>query len=390
MSYSVLLDGRPAQGRPRGTGVYVLRLLPALAGLKGRPLSLKVALDKRQGEDPWPHLDTVEKIWGTGANPAAWEQLVLPRMAKQAGVTLLHCTANSAPWRPRIPYVVTIHDAIFMRPLRAGADGISPKQILAHCYYRFGVGFSARRACRVMTDSEHSKIELVKKLHLDPEKVSVISLANPHVTPPLTEAKVLEIIASFKIRRPYLLGFGAVDLRKNTGNLIRAFARLPRSAADMLVLAGFEKAGSSSVPGLIKRLGIRNRVRVLDYIPERELTALFQGAAAFVYPTRMEGFGLPILQAFHLGIPVVTSRVGSIPEVAGSAVRFADPDDPRSISQEILAVLIDSNEAHRLALTGYLQAKQFTWEKTAQETLAGYMRVMENDIPAKQPSGGTM
>jgi glycosyltransferase involved in cell wall biosynthesis len=377
MTECVLIDGRPAQGHSRGVGMYVRRLLPALVANKDRTIGLKVALDKRLEEDPWPDLEGIEKVWGTGRNPAQWEQNILPRLVETSKASLVHATANSAPWRCRIPYVVTIHDAIFMRSVFQITGSIYPRQILSHWYYRYGVGASAKKARKIITDSEYSKSELVKKLRLDPEKISVVHLANPHGTPPLPEAKVKETIQAYALKRPYLLGFGAIDLRKNTDNLVRAFARLPRSAVDTMVLVGFEKSEKSKVPTLIKHLGIKNRIKILDYISERDLTALFQGAAAFVYPTRAEGFGLPVLQAFHLGVPVVTSRVGSIPEVAGNAVRFADPEDPRSISQEILSILIDSNEAHRLALSGYLQAKHFAWETTAKNTLAVYMEALQ-------------
>ncbi|MCK5241057.1 glycosyltransferase family 4 protein [bacterium] len=376
MTASVLIDGRPAQGHPRGVGIYVQRLLPALLANKARTLGLKIALDRRRGEDPWPKLEGIEKVWGNGMNPAHWEQRILPRLAETSKASLLHATANSAPWRLTIPYVVSIHDAIFMRPLSEITGSIYARQFLSHLYYRYGVGYAAKRALKIITDSEYSKYEIVKKLRMDPEKIHIVRLANPHATSPLPEDKVKETIQAYALKRPYLLGFGAIDLRKNTANLVRAFARLPRSAAYSLVLAGFERAERSVVPTLIKHLGIKDRIKILDYIPDRDLTALFQGAAAFVYPTRVEGFGLPILQAFYLGVPVVTSRVGSVPEVAGKAVRFADPDDPRSISQEILAILIDSNEAHRLTLNGYLQVKQFSWETTAAETLEIYMTAL--------------
>ncbi|MCD4812893.1 glycosyltransferase family 4 protein [bacterium] len=376
MKQSIMIDGRPAQGKLRGVGVYTSRLIRALASIVDKPVDIHVALNRKSGGDPWEDLPDLVRVWGTAGNQARWEQVILPRLAHQAKADLLHCTANSSPLHCKIPHVVTVHDAIFIRRLLQISGTIYPKQVLAHYYHQWTIGRGARRADCVITDSQFSKSELIKKIRLDPEKVDVIPLADPHQTPPLPESKVKEIIEQHKIRRPYLLGFGAIDLRKNTANLVRAFARLPRSAADMLVLTGFEKHEKSLVPNLIKQFGMHNRIKILGYISEKELTALFQAAAAFVYPSKMEGFGLPILQAFRLGVPVITTNAGSIPEVAGNAVRLVEPDDPRSICQAILTVLIDSNEAHRLALTGYLQAKKFTWEKTAQSTLEVYARVL--------------
>jgi glycosyltransferase involved in cell wall biosynthesis len=103
---------------------------------------------------------------------------------------------------------------------------------------------------------------------------------------------------------------------------------------------------------------------------------LFQGAAAFAYPSRAEGFGLPILQAFTLGVPVVTSPLPALQEIAGQAAHFADPEDPRSLCHELMEVLADPNESHRLAYAGYLRAKIFTWEKTAKLTREAYQTAL--------------
>lgn len=375
----VLVDGRPAQGRPRGMGIYTQRLVAALAGLSG-PVGVKVALDRRAGDDPWPGLHAVERLWGVGGNPAVWEQFVLPGLARRAGASLVHFTANASALRSAVPYVVTIHDVIFLRRVGEITGRVYPRQFFAHWYYRLTVRRGARRARRILTDSEHSQSELINKLRLPVENIRVVPLAQPHLHPALTEGEVQEILGELKIKQPYMLGFGAIDLRKNNANLVRAFARMPRSALQMLVLAGFEKAERSRVPALVNQLGLQDRLRILGYIPEKMLTALFQGASLFAYPTRAEGFGLPLLQAFHLGVPVLTAKLGAIPELAANAVRYADPDDPRSICAEILQILTDPNEAHRLALAGYLQAKHFTWELTAQKTLANYAEALGSGI----------
>lgn len=375
MKEFVLIDGRPAQGRTRGVGIYTLRLVEALAEIE-KSVTIKVALDRRAGEDPWLGKNGLERVWGSSGNPARWEQRVLPKLAERSGASLVHYTANNSAWRGKVPQVVTIHDAIFMRKLRDVSGSVYPRQFLAYYYYRYGIRRGARRASRIFTDSEYSQTELISKLGLPVDKIRVIPLASPYKAVPLSEIDLHDTLQELNIKRPFLLGLGAIDMRKNSANLVRAFARLPRSALQMLVLAGFEKYHRSIVPALSYNLHLQDRLRILGYIPEELLTALFQGASAFAYPTRDEGFGLPILQAFQLGVPVITSRVGAIPEVAANAVRYADPEDPCSISEEILSIIVDSNEAHRMALAGYLQAKRFTWEATAQKTLHNYQQVL--------------
>lgn len=376
MSAGILIDGRPAQGRARGMGVYVRRLVPVLAALPDAP-ALKVALDRNAGEDPWPGLEGVERIWGLAGNIVAWEQQTLPKLASGCSAALLHCTANTSPWFGPVPHVVTVHDAIFLRPLLQIADRITPRRLAGHYYYRFGVGRGARRARLILTDSEYSRGELIAKLHLPPQRVKTVPLAEPHPVKPLPDEELRQVLGELGVERPYLLGLGAVDVRKNTANLVRAFARLPRSVAPVLVLAGFELAEQTRVPSLIAELGVKARVKIFGYLPQPQLAALFQGAAAFAYPSLAEGFGLPILQAFAFGVPVVTSNSGAVVEVAGSGARLADPHDPRSISHELLIALTDPSETHRLAYAGYLQTKRFTWEATAHKTLEAYRTAMD-------------
>lgn len=372
----ILVDGRPAQGRPRGMGIYILRLLPALAVISPRP-EIRVALARAAGPDPWPGLKGIERVWGSGKNTVLWEQRELPRLAVRSQASLLHCTANASPWKSKVPHVVTVHDAIFIRKLTQISGAVYPRQLLAHYYYYYGVTPGANRAKLVLTDSEYSRLELISKLRLKPGNIHVVPLGAPHQLALLHEREVAKTLVELKIPRPYVLGFGAIDLRKNTANLVRAFAQFPLKSAATLVLTGLEKARRSRIPKLVNNLGLRDRVRILEYVNEKELMALFQGAAVLAYPTRAEGFGLPILQAFYLGVPVVTSEAGSIPELAGKAACFADPENPCSIAQAILSVLNDSRKAHDLAIAGHRQSEHFTWEATARKTMKVYQKALQ-------------
>ncbi|NTV52621.1 MAG: glycosyltransferase family 4 protein [Candidatus Firestonebacteria bacterium] len=377
----VLLDGRPAQGKRRGMGVYVTRLVESLAKLPDAP-AIKVALDKNAGADPWAPELAVERLWDGAANAPRWEQSVLPALAEKNGAALVHHTANTAAWKSRVPCVVTVHDAIFLRSLFSISDRWYPRQVAAYLYYRFGVGRGARRARLVLTDSNYSREELIRKLNLDPVRVRAIHLAEPFEAAALPENELDEVLGGLGVRRPYVLGLGAIDRRKNTANLVRAYARLPRSAAPQLVLAGFEKLKYSEVPQIIREWNLETRVKIFGYLEERQLAALFQGAAVFAYPSLEEGFGLPLLQAFLHGIPVITTRNGSLAEVAGEGARFVDPLDLRAMSREMMTLLTDTTESHRLALAGYMQAKKFSWENTARQTADAYRQAW-GDLPGE-------
>jgi alpha-1,3-rhamnosyl/mannosyltransferase len=303
--------------------------------------------------------------------------VVLPGLAEKNGAGLLHHTANAAAWKSRVPTVVTVHDAIFLRSLFSISARWYSRQVAAYLYYRFGVGRGARRAQAVMTDSDYSRQMLIKKLRLNPDRVRTIHLAEPFAAVALPENELNATLEALGVRRPYVLGLGAIDRRKNTASLVRAFARLPRSAAPLLVLAGFEKTEYSDVPAIIREWHLENRVKIFGYLEETQLAALFQGAGVFVYPSLEEGFGLPVLQAFLHGIPVITTRNSSLAEVAGMGARFVDPMDLRALSREMMTLLTDTTESHRLALAGYMQAKKFSWESTARQTAEVYRSVFE-------------
>ncbi len=373
----ILLDGRPAQGRPRGMGVYVTRLVEALVRLNGA-LPIKVALDKNAGPDPWGEIEglNVERMWGEAKQAVHWEQTVLPAMAQREGAALIHYTANASAWTSSVPHVVTVHDAIFMRSMFSISDRMYWRQMAAHLYYRYGVKRGAKRARLVLTDSEYSRTQLIRLLGLSSVCVQSVPLAEPYPTEHVSNEDVAQALEALDLKAPYILGLGAIDKRKNTANLVRAFARLPRSAAPTLVLAGFEKTEHSHVPDLIREWNLSSRVRIFGYLPTKQLAALFKGAAVFAYPSLEEGFGLPVVQAFLQGIPVVTTQTASLSEVAGQAARFADPLDPRSICRELMTVLTDPSEAHRLAMAGYMQAKRFSWDQTATKTMNAYRQAL--------------
>lgn len=379
MTAQVLIDGRPAQKRPRGMGIYVIRLVRAMLDLEDTELGgvkIMVALDQALGYDPWQDLAKLKKIRGMAKTTYHWEQKVLPQLAKAHHADLLHTVANSGPVHCPVPVILTIHDVIFMRPLAATVENIRWRTILGHYYYRWFVPRAAKKAKLILTDSMASQKGIQKKLRIGAGKIRVIPLAAPYRAQPIPEAKLEDVLGRLRLSKPYALAFGAIDLRKNIENLIRAFARLPRSAVESLVLLGFEKFSETSIPDLIHLLGVGDRIRILGYLDEDELNAVMQSASVFVYPSKAEGFGLPILHAFHLGVPVVTTKVDSIPEVAGQAVRYADPNEIQSITEEMLAVIINSDEAHRLAVAGYQQSKHFSWNQTAKLTVAAYQSVL--------------
>lgn len=233
----------------------------------------------------------------------------------------------------------------------------------------------------VITISENSKQDIVKYLKVDPQKIHVTYLASRYYPEYLSEQLTDKIVDSmdYDFSKPYLLFVSTIEPRKNIINLILAFNYLKEKykIAHQLVLIGRKGWHYEPIFTTIDSSPWRNQIHHLDYLSD-ELVALFYSKAeAFVYPSHYEGFGLPVLEAMTLGAPVITSNTSSLPEVAGDAALFVNPDDPMQIVDAILQVINNSNLRRELIEKGKERAKLFSWERTAMETLKAYKSLVK-------------
>lgn len=175
--------------------------------------------------------------------------------------------------------------------------------------------------------------------------------------------------------RPYVLAVGNLEPRKNLPGLLRAFARLAPEVPHDLVLVGAEGWLTGEIHATLDELRLGGRVRMTGFVEDADLPAWYGAADLFVYPSLYEGFGLPVLEAMACGAPVVTSNVSSLPEVAGDAALLVDPSDVDSIAEEMRRGLTDAALALDLRRRGQLRAADFTWDRTAEQTVAVYREV---------------
>jgi glycosyltransferase involved in cell wall biosynthesis len=171
-----------------------------------------------------------------------------------------------------------------------------------------------------------------------------------------------------------LLMVGVIDNRKNVVNALRALQLLPPRYR--LVLAGGNGYGSEAVHGFIASQGLEERLKVLGYVTSEALAALYHSASALLFPSLEEGFGFPVLEAMVRGLPVVTSNSSSLPEVGGDAALYADPRDPHSIAGEVVRAVEDLELRRELIRKGVARSREFTWERTARETLRVYEELL--------------
>lgn len=292
----------------------------------------------------------------------------LPALAIARRVALVHGPANVVPVHiPRVRSVVTLHDLIWLHEGAAWGDARAVRAVR-----RLSL-MSARGADRVLTGSLAAARDLSATIGLAAEKIDVA----PHGVRVPARARAEDAAA---LRARHELGDGPVILcvaqkrpYKNLAVLIRAMASLPGA---MLVLPGTPTEHELELRAQAARLGVDDRVRFPGWIADDELEGLYGLARCFALASRIEGFGLPVLEAMHRGVPVACSNRGALAEVAGDAALLFDPDDVDAAAAALHALLHDDALAAALVRRGHERARTFTWERAASLTLASYERAL--------------
>jgi glycosyltransferase involved in cell wall biosynthesis len=279
---------------------------------------------------------------------------VLPRLLRRLRPALGHFNYVIPP-AYRGPAVVTVHDLSFEHD----PSLMGPRD---RFFFRTLVPRSARRADRVLAVSERTKHDLVERYAVADERIVVTPNAVDPVFRPNGDAPV---------RGPYALFVGGIQPRKDPLAAVEALALLDGELS--LVLVGAEKRGGDEVRSAVKRLGLEQRVELTGHVERDELATLYRGAACLVFPSRYEGFGLPVLEAMASGTPVVAASTGAVPEVAGDAAILVEPGDPAAIAAGIERALA---ERGRLVAAGLERARRFSWAETARRTLAVYRELL--------------
>jgi alpha-1,3-rhamnosyl/mannosyltransferase len=285
-------------------------------------------------------------------------------------IDLFHGTDARLP-KYKLPLVATIFDLFSMVSAEYGDDKFRGKKIAR---YRD----IAERSDVVIVPSESTRADVLRHLGVEAERVKKISLAPGLRFDSVAPDEIKKQARKFDIPDRYVLFAGDVSARKNTAKLVRAFG-IARARADnklSLVLAGKESYGSPAVRAEAEKLP-PGAVKFTGYLPDDELAALYRGASVFAFPSLYEGFGMPVLEAFSAGVPVVASNRGSIPEVAGDAALLVDPESEEHIADAITRVITDETLRSTLIAKGGARAVKFSWEKCARETLAAYRTAIE-------------
>lgn len=293
-----------------------------------------------------------------------WEQFTLPRLARQAGVKLLHSPANLAPLLYRGKSVVNIHDLCFL---------IEPSwfSVTFRMIYSWLVPRIARQATCIITNSNHSKNDILQHLGVPVQRLRLCYWA----VEPLFKSAFVPL----DVREDRILFVGSLEPRKNLAGLLQAFnhfrSTYPEARTRLSVVGCENPLFADASYDLGKHAG---EVEFLGYLSDRELADLYRTSRMLVYPSFYEGFGFPPLEAMANGTPVVTSKTSSLPEVVGTAALLVEPHDVEEIAAAIGSIFSSQELAQSLSDRGLEQAAQFSWSKAADHVLSIYDELIQD------------
>jgi len=306
-----------------------------------------------------------------------FEQMLFPAACRRLKADVAHVPYWGPPLSSPAPIVVTIHDVI--PRLLPQYRGSRPAQL-----YTALVSAAAQGVSLILADSDASKNDIVRELNIPAEKVRAVYLAAEERYSAIGDWQVDEPIRKKYELEPeggYALYFGGFDVRKNVRGLLSAWTWAAGSIGQTtpLVIGGrLPKPDGTffeDFPALARELGVADSVKFIGPVDEADKPALYRGASVFLYPSRYEGFGLPPLEAMACGVPIVASSAASLPEVIGAAGYLIPPDDTRALGAALLTCVVEPTVADDLRARGLAQAKKFSWERTARETVAAYEAV---------------
>lgn len=347
------IDVQTALGQKTGFGFYVQNLVKNLKSIDRKN---QYYLFRPQSEKD---LSAPQRF--------LWDQWAFPRLAKEKSVNILHQTCFSAPIFYRGKVVVTVHDLI------ARLYG-SDIPLYSRQYFGKWMPFSYKFADKIIAISENTKKDIIDLLKISPQKIRVIHLAAGEEFRPVKNKKKIAIVKEkYKTGERYLLHVGTLNPRKNLEFLIKVFGQIVLDFPEYnLVVTGKRGWYYEGLFKLVNDLNLKDKVIFTGYVEDQDSPYLYNGAALFLFPSLYEGFGLPPLEAMNCGVPVISSNTSSMPEVIGQAGILLSPKDQESWVGAIKKVLSDSILRKTMIKQGLVQAKNFSWEKCARETLKIY------------------
>ena len=309
------------------------------------------------------------------------EQFVMPRVIKAAKVDLMHFGHFNIPVFSRTKFIVTIHDLI--KSDYASKSATTRAAIVyttKHYLYKWVIKRAAKKSKRIITPSHFVKKKVVDQLGVLDDKVVVTHEAADEKffewgKKEISEAKKKEVLEKYDITQPFLIYVGNSYPYKNLDRLLNALKQGKSNVN--LINPCARSIFYNRLRAKVKVMNLDKRVSLPGFVPDEDLAVLYRMATAYVFPSLSEGFGIPPLEAMATGLPVICSNVSSIPEVCGDAALYFDPLSTKDIKKKIELMLKRDDLKRGYQKKGLIQAKKFSWRKTARETLKVYKKALK-------------
>lgn len=293
--------------------------------------------------------------------PLIHSHFIVSQFLNKQRMDVYHSPTGSLPLGYRGQSIITIHDlAIYKHPEWFPLYQWFSKKVV--------VPYSLKRAGKIIAVSKNTKQDIIKIFHISPPKIKVIYEGGLSFPAKQEEWET----------KDYILFIGTLEPRKNLGRLIKAFGLYRKrysKAREKLVIVGGEGWKFKPIYALVEELGLQKEIKFLGYVSEKRKIELLKQAKVFVFPSLYEGFGLPILEAMGLDVPVICANGSALNEIAGDAAFFVDPQNTHSILQGLVKVLSNKALRDNLRKKGLIRTQLFSWQKCVQETLEVYNEI---------------
>jgi glycosyltransferase involved in cell wall biosynthesis len=372
----VALDVSAVPDQPVGAGRYIVQLAGHLAVRPDIDLVLcSRASDRARWAPMVPAANLVAVAPDARPLRLAWEQLRLGSVLEGSGASVHHGPHYTMPRRPPIPSVVTVHDLSFFEAPEWHERSKAP-------FFRRAITRAARDAAVVVCPSQVTADALARwcdveaRVVVAPHGVDTARFRPEEPEPGSDAARLTALDDRLTSGRPLLVYVGTLEPRKDVPTLVRAFADVTsRHPEALLVLAGGRGWGSDAVDAAIEGSGLGDRIVVTGYVEDATIPALLRSAAAVVYPSLYEGFGLPALEALACGAPLVTTRGTAMEEVAGTSAVLVGPGDRSELAgalDDVLGSTGDDRAASARRSQGFDIVERHTWERSAELHVGAY------------------
>jgi len=371
----IAIDARMGHSRV-GIGVYVRGLLNNLSKID-KENNYYIIINKNKREDFVPKQDNFHKIYTNVTysdylRRDLWEQGYLPWILYKNKVDIYHGPCYSLPIFAKVKMIITVYDMMSFKVEYYKAISRSRVQNL--------IKISAKRAQKIITGSENSKMDIIRILKIPEDKINVIYIGVDSEYKQVNDKSRLDSIKEkYGINKKFIQYVGSLKANKNIPRLIEAYSRLPEDILKKyaLVITGGKGWKSKEIFSRVKRLGLENNVIFTGFVDDNDLSLLINAATLLVFPSLYEGFGIPPLEAMACGTPVTASNISSIPEVVGDAALLFDPYNIEEMATAMYRILIDEQLRNKLKKKGFERVKKFSWERAAKDTLKIYEEVFK-------------